>query len=304
MSTSSRIRFSSLVLLLWITPLCIPKAATQIVFTRCDSLRRFGEDWMEVKRYPESYKSFKFYFENCAYVEGSWYSFLDMGQVNSQRSDDNHRFEEYREWLKMALYLNSDTNYYCADVYQIRGTLVWFNDLRGRDYKGMLAIAKFLVETKRCGYKYIDSLQIPATWKQLYFIWQDTVRDSSLTPFDSTLPSLEDLDLGILRGKPADVKKFLDAKYGQLISNILALENPFSSETKIAFTARETAAIHFEVFDILGKKVFDGGNKILDEGENQIVLPGASLPQGELYGRFSSSDGTVKTIKLRHIEQR
>ncbi|MEP7234854.1 MAG: hypothetical protein ABI778_06120, partial [Ignavibacteriota bacterium] len=78
------------------------------------------------------------------------------------------------------------------------------------------------------------------------------------------------------------------------------LENPFSSETKIAFATRETAAIRFEVFDILGKKVLDGGNKIYDEGENQIVLPGASLPRGELFGRFSASDGTVKTIKLQH----
>jgi hypothetical protein len=253
------------------------------------------------KEYQKAYDTARAYIEYCAELSNSYNTFPDIGGYNAQRTDDLHRSEEYREWLKKVLYLNIETNYYCADVTQILHTFGWFNDQRGRDHRGALTVLYFLVQTGRCPKltAYYDTAVIPATWNELYAVWFDTVKNQTLTPFDSTLPTLEDLDLGILRGKPSDVKKFVDTKYGPIISNIIALENPFSSETKIDFTLREAAAIKMEIFDVLGKRYYST-EKVFDEGKNQIAVPGKDLPHGILYARFSASDGTVKTIVLRH----
>ncbi len=275
---------------------------TDTSFDHCVTLIKKAESLNESQQYQSAYDAYRAYIESCAYLSNSWTTFSDIGSMNTKRNGDVSRFAEYREWLKKVLYYNLDTNFYCVDVNQILQTLHWFNDQRGNDYRGALAIGYFLVKTNRCpkSTAYMDTVQIPATWNALYNAWSDSVHNPTLTPFDSTLPSLEDLGLGILRGKPADVKKFIDAARGEILSNIIALENPFSSETKIDFTCREAVAIRFEVFDLLGKKVYDGGNRVYDEGLDQIVLPGNGLPHGELFARFSASDGTVKTIKLQH----
>ncbi|MDP4229599.1 MAG: hypothetical protein Q8916_04240 [Bacteroidota bacterium] len=77
--------------------------------------------------------------------------------------------------------------------------------------------------------------------------------------------------------------------------------NPFISETTISLSCIKTMTLHFEVFNLLGRKVFDGGNTIYNEGEHTITLQGGELPHGEFFGRFSASDGSVKSIKLQHF---
>jgi hypothetical protein len=89
---------------------------------------------------------------------------------------------------------------------------------------------------------------------------------------------------------------------GPLVSGLFSSPNPFTSETRISFICREAALIKFEVFDVLGKKVYDGGEHVYDKGENSITLSGNDLPHGILYGRFVSLDGSAKTIKLRKTE--
>lgn len=281
-----------------------PKATTTFsVQDDCTQLINEADSFNEGHSYQKAYEAYKTYIESCAYLLNSWTTFSDVGTMNVKRTSDLSRNEEYREWLKKVLYFSPDTNYYCADVGEILTTFSWFNNIRGRDHRGALAVLNFIVNTNRCPKltAYYDTIGIPATWNQLYSAWQDSVKDSILTPFDSTLPTLEDLDLGILRGKPADVKNYFDKKYGAIISNIIALENPFSSETKINFTCREAAAIKMEIFDVLGKSYYKT-EKVFEQGENQIILPGEGLPHGMLYARFSASDGTVKTIVLRHVE--
>jgi hypothetical protein len=268
--------------------------------TDCQALLANAVALKESFKDQEAYDAFRGYIESCAHVSTSWQIFQQVGGMNGGRSTDLHRFEEYREWLKQVLYYSLDTNFYCGDVKEILGTFSWFNDSRGKDYKGNLAVMYFIINSSRCprSTAYLKAVLKP-TWDELYFIWQDSVKDSTLTPFDSTLPSLEDLGLGILRGQPGDVKNFLGSKYGPMLSNIHASENPFSSETKISFTSREPAAIKFEIFDVLGKRFYTT-EKVYSEGENILSISGNDLPHGLLYGRFSTSDGGVKTIKLRH----
>jgi hypothetical protein len=252
----------------------------------------------------ESYDYFQEYFESCASMQNSWLYFLNIGAVNDCRNQNNNRFGEFREWLKKVLYYNRDTSYYCADVRQILSTFAWFDDTRQQDLRGRLAVAYFLVNENRCPNltAYYDTLLIPNVWHGIYQKWLDTVADPDHAVFDSTLPTLEDLDLGILRSNPSDVKHFNDVVIGPLISGLNSVPNPFTSDTKISFNCREMALLKFEIYDILGKKVYEGGEHVYDKGENSITLSGNDLPHGILYVRFMLPDGSVNTIKLRKVE--
>ena len=282
----------------WSEPLSLVKDTS---LSTCQNLIKSAESFDAAGQYQQAYDGYRAYIESCAYLSNSWTHFIDIGAANSARSGDYARFQEYREWLKKVLYYSLDTNYYCADVGQLLSTFSWFNNTRGRDWRGMITVEKYIAASGKCpkATAYYDTVVIPGNWHGLYQAWLDSVQNPDLTPFDSTLPSLEDLDLGILRGPPADVKKFIDSKLGPIISNIYSMPNPFTSETKISFITREAVALKFEVFDVLGRSVYST-EKVYDQGDDQIILPGSSLPHGELYGRFSASDGTVKTMKLIH----
>jgi hypothetical protein len=255
-------------------------------------------------QYQTAYDAYRSYIESCANNAYSWTYFLNLGVANSSRNKLNVRFEEFRDWLKKVLYYNSDTNFYCADVRQIIGTFAWFNDQRGKDNRGALTVAYFLVKENRCPEltAYFDTVAIPETWHTLYLKWSDTVTDLDHAVFDSTLPTLEDLGLGILRGNPNKVKHFNDMMFGPLVSSIVSIPNPFTSGTKLSFVCREGCVLKFEILDILGKRVYDGGEHVFEKGENTITILGKDLPHGILYGRFVSLDGSAKTIKLRKIE--
>lgn len=264
----------------------------------CQELAITADNYKHNGQYELGYEGFKSYMESCAYLSNSYNSFIDITTCNTNRSGDKIRFQEYREWLKKVLYYNLDTLYYCTDANAMRTTFYLFNDPRkGLDFKGLLAVERYIIQSGKCPGFAKDTI---AAWDACHNIWQDTVSDPPAAPFDSTLPTLEDLDLGILRGPNSGIVAFNNAVIGPVISNLRALENPFTSETTIAFDCREAVALKFEVYDILGKKVYDGGSHIYDRGANKLVLSGDGLASGILYARFSNPIGFVSTLKLRH----
>ena len=245
----------------------------------------------------QAYDTARVYMEHCAQQKESYQAFLDIDGYNTERSNDLHRFEEYREWLKKVLYLNTNEQYYCQDVNSILHTFTWFNDVRGRDHKGALAIEYFLVKTKRCGYQYIDSVNIPATWNALYKAWQDTVKNPDLTPFDSTLPSIDDLGLGILRGQSG--VNYLPSSHSSIIGALFATENPFTNETSVRIKLNDAALLKLEIFDVLGKKLYSD-SKFFEQGDESWRIDGKDLPHETVYARVSTMGGEVKTVKLVH----
>ena len=72
-------------------------------------------------------------------------------------------------------------------------------------------------------------------------------------PQDTTLPTIDDLGLGILRGPPAGVQNDTTPSTG--ITNITATDNPFDKQTTIYFETGEYAYLSFQVFDVLGRVV-------------------------------------------------
>ena len=257
-----------------------------------------GNKYETLGDYQKKYDTARKYIEDCAELSYSYHTFLPLGSANEKRTSDYGKYYELREWLKKVLYYNLDTNFYCSDVSEMLATFTWFDNKRGRDYRGILAVQRYIKNSGKCPLPFgNDSIDM---WTGCHKVWNDTVNDRIATPFDSTLPTLEDLDLGILRGPISGVVAFNNAIIGPVISNLRALENPFTSETTIAFDCREAVALKFEVYDILGKKVYDGGSHRYDRGSNKVVLSGDGLASGILYARFSNPNGFVSTVKLRH----
>lgn len=268
--------------------------------SRCAHLYGLSEQYHDQFLYQKAYDTAREYINECAQLSTSWDMFQSLDGYNSARSDDYHRFDEYREWLKKVLYYNTDTLYYCADVTSILTTFSWFNDVRGRDTKGALAVDSFIVKSGKCPdlVAWMDTLGIPSTWNQAYTEWLDTVDDPVKTPFDSTLPTLEDLGLGILRGQLA-VREGKLPSHSFVIGSLIATENPFTNETALRFDLGDGAFLKLEIFDVLGKPVFSDA-KFFSQGENKWLLEGKDIPRGELYARVSTLNGEVHTIKLRH----
>jgi hypothetical protein len=273
----------------------------------CEDLLSRAEIYRSDGTYQRSYDTSRKYIEHCAVQAGAYREFTAMnGDVQWISESSNAVWISYRNWLKSVLYLNTvDKNYYCEDVNSILTSFQYRDPQRGVDLNGELAVLKYLKENSLCPLFTKDFDTIWSGTRDLQRkIWSDTVKDTNATPFaqDTVLPTLDDIGLAILRGPNADVVPRLVPMIGPSMTGLRTIPNPFASETRILFTCPQAAAIRFEVLDILGKRVYDGGERVFDTGENRIVLPGDGLPNGLLYARFSMLDGTVRTIKIRRVE--
>jgi len=254
--------------------------------------------------FQKMYDSAKYTVEHCAIYDVSPHIWADFGEATNGLQDlnkDPNRWPQYREWLKKGLYLNVDTNYYCSDVNAILSTMQLFNEVRGLDRNGSLAIIKFLRDSNRCMGWYFMAPQVwTQTRQDQYTTWRDTAKNPKLNPLDTTLPSLEDLDLQVLRGPQYAAVK--DAFMPTSITKIRYLnvsENPFKSETTLLFGLADDEYMRVDIYDLLGNKVYSD-TKLLGEGDKEWRIDGKSLAGGSLYARLSTMGGEVKTVKLMH----
>jgi hypothetical protein len=250
-------------------------------------------------KYQEGYEMYQSYFELCALDPESFFEFNGIGSANSFRKEnDMSRFAEFRGWLKKVLYYNPDERYYCADVGQMFQTFYWFDSTRGHDYLGAIAVAQYLLDAKKCD----DSLNVVFLKEaiqeeyQLHLQkWRDTVQDSLKTPLDTTLPSLEDLGLGILRGPNQGA---VSATHEPHLGELIAVRNPFTDILGLKYRLDKSAMVRIAVYDLLGRSVYSEGQGYKTEGEHALSLQSKGWSSGSYYVRLSSPSGEVKTVKV------
>lgn len=248
-------------------------------------------------KYQEAYDSAKHFIEVCALYENSQAAFTTISAANSGRSEDNGRFAECREWLKTVLYLNPDTAYYCADIGAIFRTMYWFDDEHGRHQNGTCAIIKFLLEENKCPHatEWLTNAYTATRESQLNH-WRDTVHDSLATPLDTTLPSLEDLGLGILRGNPNSA--VTTATSEERLGELIATRNPFTDVLELKYRLEKSTMTRIDVYDLLGRSVYSEGQGYRQDGEHILSLQTNSWVAGSYYVRLSTPGGDVKTVKV------
>ncbi len=265
------------------------------LFFRADGYRSGGA-------YRKGYDSLRYAMEHCPnfVIAPSFFHSIDGAVANM--SNDTTRFIDYREWLKKVLYLNTqDWKYYCADVESIMFTMNYFPG-RGNDVNGSLAILKYVVESGKCMKEFFGSSDTTSSlWSRTrliqYHNWQDSVRDSIATPFDTTLPSLESLNLQILFGQDFVVHEH-EVIDPSAISLLEASPNPCVNTTELHYRIRSTAALRLSVYDALGKEVYNDPIGFRPEGDYTLKLNTALWPSGSYFARLSSLVGGVVTVKI------
>ncbi|HEY6171364.1 MAG TPA: T9SS type A sorting domain-containing protein [Candidatus Kapabacteria bacterium] len=243
----------------------------------------------------------KIFIEKCANYDGAWGAFSDISYSLDFLKTDSNRYINYVGWLKDVLYLNTiDSLYWCADVSSLVYTFHYV-DTRGRgDGLGAIAILKYVKESGRC-----IGTGLPDDYEEDYRFymddiiktWRDTVTDSIATPLDTTLPSLEDLDLQILRGK-SGVASGGAVSNAPRLSYVTAERNPFTDEVALKVELTTSTMLRLDIFDELGRSVYGEGLGYKQKGDHRFSVNGNVWSDGVYYARISTSGGEIRTVKL------
>ncbi len=266
----------------------------ELLFFRAANIAQF--------EYRKGYDSLRYAIETCPNYSLSSSYFNHISGAVSNMSNDTGRFIDYREWLKKVLYLNTQNwRYYCADVRSIMFTMNYFPG-RGNDYNGSIAILKYVIESGKCPKEYFAFSDTTMTlWgntrKHQYQNWHDSVRDSIATPFDTTLPSLESLNLQILFGLDHAVQEH-EAVDLSAIRLFEASPNPFHTTAELHYHLGSTAGLKLQIYDALGKEVYNDPIGFRSAGDYTIKLNTSSWSSGSYFARLSSLAGGVVSIKL------
>jgi len=271
----------------------------QIDIPLCDHLRTVGDDMSGIGRFKMGYDTLRFYIESCAMQSESWAEFGQIiYDVHYIDTTDQNRWVDAREWLKKVLYYNPDTNYYCFDVTRMLFTFAYFEG-RGIDNLGYLAVLKYLHDNHKClsfiGETYNEIYT--QTMDSITSNWRDTVEDSLKTPLDTTLPSIDQLGLGILRGQSGVVSA--SGTSGSTIEDLSLVENPFHNEAILRYHLNNSAMVHIDIFDALGRRMVGEGEGYKHEGDYQISFDARTWASGTYYLRVSTLSGEVKSLTLK-----
>ncbi len=218
--------------------------------------------------------------------------------MGGTQDTNNGKWLAYREWLFSVLYLNPDTMYYCEDAGSLLGTFNYFDGPRGFDQRGELAVVQYILNSGKCPYlRSRDSISTILLWREVHTHWMDTVADSMATPFDSTLPTLQQIGFEILLGPQYGV-----AHNGVLPTSVLGeigvSPNPFVARTEVSYTINVPATLAVEVYDVLGNKVASPVPSVFTQNGYYTLMLGDQVTPGTYYVRFSVPEGEVRTLKI------
>jgi hypothetical protein len=286
----------------------------------CDSLLNRGALLLNDGECKTSYDILKRFMEQCpTYMGGHYNSGVGAvsmfphitAAVSCWTAGGKERWPQYLEWLKSALYLNTDTTWYCVDVQQMLSA-------EQNNLDAGLAIVQYVISTKRCiddswvtryvnGMKqkhqaWLDSLEVDFATKYGFNAWQDSVinADTLAHPFDSTYASIDDYGLTILRGlQYASTVHYKDLPSTALL-NVRVSENPFDATISVSVEMQREALVTMELRDMLGRQVpLEYGNyQLMPQGTETSTFATGDLPAGTYYLRVTTDLGEVRTLRL------
>ncbi|WP_304200381.1 glycoside hydrolase family 88 protein [Flavobacterium alvei] len=121
----------------------------------------------------------------------------------------------------------------------------------------------------------------------------------------TSVPNFEDFGLGAFLLAGAEVYKMGNGlgtnNYNFIGQNIINYPNPFSSETEVFFTIKESSKIKLSVYNLMGMKVYDMPEKTYQVGQNYIKLNRNNLSSGN-YLLILSDTENQKSSKLITVQ--
>jgi hypothetical protein len=266
----------------------------------CDATFSMGKSLIVDGLYHDAYDTLKYYIEQCYSDPFSSEAFNYISSAfDGDTTGGSASIPAYRDWLFSVLYLNRDTNYYCADVGALMPTFGYIDGPTSQEgIQGEIAVEKFIIASGKCyAWSQEAKSSLKSQYHRWYEAWKDTVHDSLLTPWDTTLPTLQQIGFGILLG-PDYV-----APNGVLPSSVLGeigvSPNPFVDYTVIDYTLNVPATLAVDVYDLLGHRVTSPVPSLwTNNGAYSFTLSGSTIAAGTYYVRFSVPEGEVRTVKV------
>jgi hypothetical protein len=266
--------------------------------SQCNHLAQIAEIYSNGGTDQQGYDTTRAYLTLCYNQQGSVGYFTLTDGDNDHRKNDLNRYVEYREWLKSVLYLRTDSTWYCRDVESILGTFKYYEG-HGAYPNGAIAGLRYILDNRKCDSAiFTPFIQGNINWRNE--IWKDSVKDSlhSARP-DTTIPSIDDIGLSILRGQQASVRPVM-ASRDEYLGDLYVTENPFTRSTEVKVTVYEYGLVTFQLFDALGKEQTSNGiGQVLQPGEHTFEIDGNKIASGVYFARLSYHNGDVKTVMLR-----
>jgi hypothetical protein len=295
-------------------PLLFTEAAGQQFSTAtqeetCSQFQDRAQSYLDDLHFRKGYDSLRAYIEKCPFDEFAPGSFglVTNGAHGVFNEGDKTIWDSCRTWLKKVLYLNPDSGYYCADLREYAFTYAYGSPI-GKAYPGeyrtTLAILTYLADSSHCKYIKYDILGDPASGSPngvLYNYrkhWQDTVKDSIKTPFDSTLPPLDSIGMGWLRGFQRAVKSSAYTTYSNAIGELRAVKNPFTNELELELTTTKPTVAKLELYDALGRMLWSEPQGYLEPMSHRFKIAASEWSGGTYSARVTTLQGEVKTCKV------
>src|SRR5581483_4234903 len=220
-------------------------------------------------------------------------------------------------WLKKVLYLNPDSFWYCGDALDMITA-------EQQNENAQLAELRYILDNHKCSgfadwqtiwhgdstaryQHWLDSLKslYGSFYGPDYQDWSDSTKkaftaDTSAHPFDTTIPSLFDVDLQILMGSQYASAPEPAAIGSQALVGAKLLENPMTDEIAVSFEMGRTALVTFELRDVLGRAIpLTYAKYHLEQpGPHEALFAAPGRPPGTYYLRVTTDIGETLTLKV------
>jgi hypothetical protein len=277
-----------------------PQTPQNFSFQDCEIRYTQGLSYRQLSKYQEAYQTFREYIEICYDEYDSWRAFSELYSANSERVPDTlGKHPEFRQWLKKVLYYNTkEPMYYCADLFAMYASYLGFDKADGAQINQARAIARYIIDSTDCNeYKETLRTQIANQINAQYELWVDTVKDSIATPFDTTTPTIDELDLTIIRKSQGAVLP--DYEVVQSIFDLRANPNPFNDAITIEYELSENTILNIEILDVLGREIYRTVRDLELKGKRIRTLDTKNWSEGIYFARITTSRGEAYTVKLQ-----
>jgi hypothetical protein len=255
--------------------------------TPCQLLYNKGFSYHANAMWQETYDTLKHYVETCPDHANSHSAFVEMtSAVQYNSALDSNRYLMFREWLmSVVMYPSENPRYFCSAVWAIASTYETTNKV--------LAILQYMIEETECDNESVRDYYTQSR-KTQYEQWLQT--DTSLNKLDTTLPSLEELGLELLR-QHSDVKsEFVGIA---TVRSMTAAPNPSSGLVTLSIDLSMSSRISVEVYDVLGKVVATlASDSFSESGPHELTADLRNLSSGQYFVRLSTSRGEIRTLNL------
>jgi hypothetical protein len=257
-----------------------------------------AQSYTQSGKFQLAYTACRNFIESCYNEKDSWRAFGIMDNANSNRLPDTvGKNPEFREWLKKVLYFNTvDRNYYCEDVRAIISTYLGFDKADGADVNAAARLIHYFIDSTDCNS--LDSILLETLRYRRghqYELWQDTVKDPSATPYDTSMPSIDDLDLSIIRKGQYSVPTYNAV---ETIHDVLATPNPFDNQLALEYSIDDNVVLNIEILDVLGREITRTDRKMYTKGRQRYTFNTATWKSGTYFAKISTSHGEVKMVKI------